>query len=75
MIFYQKLVRIPLLKTLVNLIGKKSSIKILHQDRRVVITQQPIKTELKMEEKLIQGDIPIVFYRKRRQELIELYTK
>lgn len=73
--FYQKLVRIPLLKTLVNWIGKRSSIKILHQDRRVVITQEPIKTSLIMEEKLIQGDIPIVFYRKRRQELIELYTK
>lgn len=71
--FYQKLIRIPILKGLVNWIGKKSSIKILHQDRRVVITQQPIKTELQMGEKLIQGDNPIVFYRKRRHELIKMY--
>jgi len=70
--FYQKFVRIPLLKNLVNWISNIFNKKILHQDRRVVITQQPIKTALKMDEKLIQGDNPIVFYRKRREVLINL---
>ena len=39
---------------------------ILHQDRRVVLTQIPKKTGVKMAENLIQGDAPIIEYRKRR---------
>jgi hypothetical protein len=39
---------------------------ILHQDRRVVETQIPKKTMLKMNENLVQGDLPIIQYRKRR---------
>ncbi len=73
--FYQKVVRMPLLKNLISWFGVKSSIIILHQDKSVVITQQPIKTALKMGEKLIQGDSPILFYRKRRQELLDLSSK
>ncbi len=69
--FYQKIVRIPLFRTLVNWLGIASSKVILHQDRKVVITQDPKKTWLKMGEKLFQGDLPIVKYRQRRQELIE----
>lgn len=69
--FYQKFVRIPILRNFVNWLSNIFNKKILHQDRRVVITQQPIKSELKMDEKLIQGDNPIVFYRKRRHELIK----
>jgi len=43
--------------------------KILNQDRRVVVTQLPIKTELKMGEKLIQGALPIITYRRIREDL------
>ena len=68
--FYQKFLRIPLLKSLVNWLANIFNKKILHQDRDVVITQQPIKTKLKMGEKLIQGDNPIIFYRRRREELL-----
>jgi hypothetical protein len=70
--FYQKFIRIPLLKGFVNWLANLFNIKILHQDRRVVLTQQPIKSNLKMKENLVQGDIPIIFYRKRRQELLDL---
>ncbi|MEJ2293799.1 MAG: aromatic ring-hydroxylating dioxygenase subunit alpha [Candidatus Lokiarchaeota archaeon] len=73
--FYQRVMRIPLLKNLVNWLGIRSSIIILHQDRRVVITQDPIKTSLKMGELLFQGDNPIVYYRKRRKELIKTNLK
>ena len=69
--FYQKYVKIPIFKGFVNYLGKRFSILILHQDRRVVITQQPIKTQLKMGESLIQGDVPIVTYRRRREELMD----
>jgi phenylpropionate dioxygenase-like ring-hydroxylating dioxygenase large terminal subunit len=69
--YYQKMVKIPLLKELFNYIGKISSIIILRQDKRIVVTQLPKKSEYKMAEKLIMGDKPIIEYRKHRQELIE----
>jgi len=68
--FYQKFLRIPILKSLVNWLANKFNIVILHQDRDVVVTQQPIKTQLKMGEKLIQGDNPIIYYRRKRDELL-----
>ena len=64
--FYQKFMKIPGLKLLVNVLSTFSNKYILHQDRKVVLTQIPIKTEIKMGENLIQGDIPIIEYRKRR---------
>jgi len=69
--YYQNLIRIPLLKELMNYIGKISSIIILRQDKRVVITQLPVKSSAKMDERLIMGDKPIVEYRKHREELME----
>ncbi len=68
--FYQKFLRIPILKSFINWIANKFNIIILHQDRNVVLTQQPVKTELKMGEKLFQGDSPILYYRRRREELL-----
>jgi phenylpropionate dioxygenase-like ring-hydroxylating dioxygenase large terminal subunit len=66
---YQKLVTLPVLKQLINYIGSLSNKVILNQDKRVVLTQLPKKSELKMDERLIMGDKPIVEYRKRREEL------
>ena len=51
---------------MVNSMSNISNKYILHQDRRVVLTQMPKKTDLKMGENLIQGDKPIIEYRKRR---------
>lgn len=64
--FYQKFATIPGLKQLVNKVSSVSNKIILHQDRDVVLTQRPTKTELKMGENLIQGDLPIIEFRKRR---------
>jgi hypothetical protein len=61
-----------ILKELFNYIGKVSSIIILRQDKRVVITQMPKRSDFKMDERLIMGDKPIIEYRKHRQELMEL---
>jgi phenylpropionate dioxygenase-like ring-hydroxylating dioxygenase large terminal subunit len=72
--YYQRLVKIPVLRELFNYLGKISSIVILRQDKRVVITQLPKKSALKMDERLIMGDKPIIEYRKHRQELIDLNT-
>jgi phenylpropionate dioxygenase-like ring-hydroxylating dioxygenase large terminal subunit len=67
--YYQRLIKIPLLRELMNYIGKISSIIILRQDKRVVETQLPKKSENGMREILIMGDKPIIEYRKYRQEL------
>lgn len=64
--FYQKFMKVAILRQLVNGLSSISNKYILHQDRRVVLTQIPIKTELKMGENLIQGDAPIIEYRMRR---------
>jgi len=64
--FYQRNIKLPVLKQAFNRLSNISNRYILHQDRRVVLTQKPKKTELKMKENLIQGDAPIIEYRKRR---------
>jgi hypothetical protein len=63
--------RVPVLRNIVNRLSMPLNTFIAHQDRRVVVTELPKRTTLKMGEKLIQGDWPIVAYRRRREELIE----
>src|SRR5271157_1834113 len=66
---YQKFLRVPGLRWLVGKIGMRSAKKVLGQDKRVVITQEPKKSALKMGENLFQGDFPIVYYRQERERL------
>jgi len=44
---------------------------VAYQDRRVLVTQRPGRSDLRTGEKLIPGDSPIIAYRRRRQELID----
>lgn len=67
--FYQRFVTVPGLKLIVNSLSGIMNKIILHQDRRVVLTQLPIKSELAMGENLVQGDLPIIEFRKRREFL------
>ncbi len=67
---YQRMVRVPVLRQLFDLFSLGGSFIIERQDRRVVITQQPKRSDLKIGERLIQGDSPIIEYRRRRNELI-----
>ncbi len=67
---YQKFITILVLKQVVNYLMKLSNIVTLRQDKRVVETQLPKKSEVKMDESLKIGYNPIIEYRKRRQELI-----
>ena len=73
--FYQKFLRVPLLRGLVARAGIPYSLKIAHQDRRVVQTQMPRPSGLAIGENLVQGDGPIAAYRVRRQELIDAARK
>jgi phenylpropionate dioxygenase-like ring-hydroxylating dioxygenase large terminal subunit len=68
--FYQKFLPGPLGR-LVALLAMPMNLRIAHQDRRVVQTQQPKPSGLKIGENLVPGDGPIVEYRRRRQELMD----
>ncbi len=67
--FYIGFTKIKFLDKLIALIGMPFNRKILHQDKRVVETQIPKKSELRMGENLIPGDAPILEYRKKREAL------
>jgi phenylpropionate dioxygenase-like ring-hydroxylating dioxygenase large terminal subunit len=69
--FYQKFMRIPLLRELAARLSAPSNLVITHQDRRVVVTQQPKASGLLIGEQLFQADRPIIEYRRRRQELMD----
>lgn len=69
--FYQKLVTLPLMDRLIARLAMPYNVRIAHQDRRIVVTQRPKPSALRGGEKLIQGDRPIVEYRRRRQELLD----
>ena len=67
---YYHTMNIPVLSQLIGVIGCLSNLIIERQDRRVVITQRPHRADLDIGEILIQGDMPIVRYRKIRRALI-----
>jgi phenylpropionate dioxygenase-like ring-hydroxylating dioxygenase large terminal subunit len=67
--FYQSFMHVPVLKQLINALSSVFNTIILHQDRRVVLTQLPKKSEFTMKENLVQGDLPILEFRKRRDQL------
>lgn len=69
---YQKMVRMPVIKEVFHLFGRLGNYIIERQDRRVVITQKPLRSFNRMGESLLQGDNPIILYRKRREELSQL---
>jgi hypothetical protein len=54
-----------------NWLNSLANLIVERQDRRVVIFQEPKPSDLRMGEKLIQGDGPIIEYRRRRKALQE----
>ena len=68
--FYQKFLRLPVLAPLLTRLAMPFNLRIAHQDRRVVQTQRPQRSFLRMGEKLFQADGPILAYRQRREELL-----
>jgi phenylpropionate dioxygenase-like ring-hydroxylating dioxygenase large terminal subunit len=69
--FYQGFMRVPVLRDLIARLSTPFNFIITHQDRRVVVTQQPKASALQIGEQLFQADRPIIEYRRRRQELME----
>ena len=69
--FCQCFLNLPVLRDLVTWASMPFNVWVAHQDRRVVETHQPQPSGLRIGEKMIQGDGPIIAYRRRREELIE----
>ncbi len=69
--FYQRFLRLPLLGDWIAKWAMPFNRLVAHQDRRVVKTQRPKASALRGGEQLIQGDRPILEYRRRRQALLE----
>ncbi len=69
--FYQKFLRLPLLGKAVAWAAMPFNRVIAHQDRRVVVTQEPKPSGLADGENLVPGDRPVVAYRRRRAELLK----
>jgi len=67
--FYQRFLLMPVIGKLAAKLAMPSNIYIAHEDRRVVETHQPQPSGLKIGETLIQGDLPIIEYRRKRAEL------
>jgi phenylpropionate dioxygenase-like ring-hydroxylating dioxygenase large terminal subunit len=68
--FYQNFIRLPILGKLVAQLAMPGNVHIAHEDRRVVVTQQPKASGLKIGEILIPGDLPVIEYRKKRAALM-----
>lgn len=70
--YYQRIIKLPLLKNVMSYFGKLGSVYVTNQDKRIVSRQFPKRTMLKkMGEKLLQGDNAILVYRKHRHELLK----
>jgi phenylpropionate dioxygenase-like ring-hydroxylating dioxygenase large terminal subunit len=68
---YYHTVKTPVLRQITGFVGGIANLVIERQDKRVVITQQPKRADLDIGEVLIQGDGPIITYRKIRRALID----
>jgi phenylpropionate dioxygenase-like ring-hydroxylating dioxygenase large terminal subunit len=65
---YQKMVTLPVISQLFNWIFMPFNLRILHEDRRVVQTQVPKASSLNGGENLFPADMPIVQFRRKRDE-------
>lgn len=67
--FYNRITGIRPIDGLIAFFGRYANLIVERQDKRVVITQEPKASGLKIGEHLIAGDAPIIRYRKIRDDL------
>jgi phenylpropionate dioxygenase-like ring-hydroxylating dioxygenase large terminal subunit len=67
--FYRSFGRMWPFRFLFDWLTGLANLVIARQDRRVVQTQRPYVSTLNGRERLLQGDLPIILYRRRREEL------
>lgn len=69
--FYQRFLTLPLIGPGVCWLSNLLNRYILDQDKRIVLTQEPRSTQLRMKEVLIPSDRPIIEYRKWRHARLQ----
>jgi phenylpropionate dioxygenase-like ring-hydroxylating dioxygenase large terminal subunit len=67
--YYQRVMKVPILKQIFNFSGRIGSRIIACQDKRVVTQQIPKKTSYNMGERLRPSDGAVIAYRRHRREL------
>jgi phenylpropionate dioxygenase-like ring-hydroxylating dioxygenase large terminal subunit len=67
--FYQRFLRLPVFGKLIAQLAMPSNVYIAHQDRKVVETHRSQISSMDLGEKLVQGDLPIIAYRRKRAEM------
>jgi phenylpropionate dioxygenase-like ring-hydroxylating dioxygenase large terminal subunit len=67
--FYNKITGVKAIDKSIAWIGSLANRVVERQDKRVVETQEPKVSALRMKEKLVAADKPIIEYRKRRDQL------
>lgn len=69
--FYNKITKIRALNRIIAWFGSRANKIIERQDKRIVVTQLPKASSLRMGENLVAADMPIIEYRQKREELKE----
>ena len=67
--FYNKITGFKPVDKFIAWIGSRANKVIERQDKRIVETQHPRKSDLKMDECLVAADLPIMEYRSKRNKL------
>lgn len=67
--FYNRITGIRVIDKLIAWLGSRANRVVERQDKRVVETQLPKKSDLYMNERLVAADLPIVEYRSKRKKL------
>lgn len=67
--FYNRITGIRPVDRCIAWLGSRANKVIERQDKRVVETQLPKRSDLRMKEKLLSADMPIIEYRQRRKQL------
>ena len=68
--FYNRITGIRIIDRFIAWLGKYANKVIERQDKRVVETQNPKRSELRMDENLVTADRPIIEYRTKRNSLM-----
>ena len=66
--FYNKITGIRVIDKMIAWLGSRANKIVERQDKRIVITQLPKASELRMNETLVAADMPIIQYRQKREE-------
>jgi len=72
--FYNRITNIRAINKIIAWFGSRANKIIERQDKRIVITQLPKASSLRMGENLVAADMPIIEYRQKREELGQKYV-